>query len=211
MPALQIPLVDVAIVSLLLRFAVDLCVVSLLILYIYFTSQRNRTYVFAFIVMNVLVFFLCFTLKKLDLNLGMALGLFAIFGILRFRTDSIRIKEMTYLFVAVGVAVINALSNESTSVAELVLANGAILITTWTLERFSTAPIATSSSQNLVYDRLDLLGPDKKAQLIADVSERTGLDVTEVQVKKIDLKTQTATISALYEPQDDNATTQGDT
>ena len=100
----------------------------------------------------------------------MALGLFAIFGILRFRTDSIRIKEMTYLFVAVGIAVINALSNENTSVAELALANGAILLTTWGLEWFSTAPLPPANqSQNLVYDRLDLLSPDKKSELIADV------------------------------------------
>ena len=195
MEFLEVPFYDDDLLKLFVRFAIDLTVVSFLVLLIYRRYQRERTYVFAFFVMNVLVFFLCFTLKKLDLGLGMALGLFAIFGILRYRTDSIQIKEMTYLFLVVGIAVINALSNKKTSYAELAFANAAILLTTYLLEFATTVPKLQSHS--MVYDRLDLLRPENKAQLIADLRERTGLDVTDVVVKKIDLSGQSATINAV--------------
>ena len=150
--------------------------------------------------MNVLVFFLCFALKKLDLGLGMALGLFAIFGILRYRTDAIKIKEMTYLFVVVGIAVINALSNKKTSYSELAFANGAILLLTFCLERFLATP--AMEQHPIVYDKLELLRPENREQLLADVRLRTGFDVTDVVVKKIDLRNQTANISAVCSVKD---------
>ena len=165
------------------------------LIFIYSRFQRKTTYVFTFFVMNVLVFFLCFTLKKLDLGLGMALGLFAIFGILRYRTDSIQIKDMTYLFVVVGIAVINALSNKKTSYSELALANSAILLTTFFLEGalFRTRV----GQQSMIYDKLDLLRPEHKAELLMDLRQRTGFDVQDVVIKKIDLAKQAATITVV--------------
>ena len=199
MEFLEVPLFDEDLFKLVVRFGIDLAVVSWLIMGIYHRFQRQPTYVFAFFVMNVLVFFLCFSLKKLDLGLGMALGLFAIFGILRYRTDAIQIKEMTYLFVVVGIAVINALSNKKTSYAELAFANGAILLTTFCLEHFFRLP-PTPEQQSMVYDKLELLRPENKSQLLADLRARTGLEVSDVVVKKIDLSSQTATISAVCAP-----------
>lgn len=195
MEFLEVPLFDEDIYKLLVRFGIDFGVVSLLILGIYFRYHRRQTYVFAFFVMNVLVFFLCFALKKLDLGLGMALGLFAIFGILRYRTDAIKIKEMTYLFVVVGIAVINALSNRKTSYSELAFANGLILLTTFCLEHVFAVPVVAQYS--MVYDKMELLRPENKVQLLEDVRLRTGFDVTDVVVKKIDLRNQTANISAV--------------
>jgi len=195
MEFLEVPLFDEDLYKLVVRFVIDLSIVSCLILLVYRRYQRENSYVFAFFVMNVLVFFLCFALKKLDLGLGMALGLFAIFGILRYRTDAIQIKEMTYLFVVVGIAVINALSNKKTSYAELAFANAAILLTTSVLEYSLAVPAV--SSHTMVYDKLELLRPENRAQLLSDLRERTGLEVKDVVVKKLDLFGQTATISAV--------------
>lgn len=195
MEFLEVPLFDEDLYKLLVRFGIDLAVISFLVNQVYQRYQRQKSYVFAFFLMNVLVFFLCFTLKKLDLGLGMALGLFAIFGILRYRTDAIQIKEMTYLFVVVGIAVINALSNKKTSYAELAFANCAILLTTFLLE--ATLAVPQVQSHSMVYDKPELLRPENRQQLIADLRERTGLDVQDVVIKKFDLKSATATINAL--------------
>ena len=204
MEFLEVPLFNDDLFELLARFAIDLVVVLGLILLVYARFQRQQSYVFAFLVMNVVVFFLCFTLKKLDLGLGMALGLFAIFGILRYRTDSIRIKEMTYLFVVVGIAVINALPNHNTSYAELAFANLAIFLTTFALEFAHATPRVERHS--MLYGNLELLRPENRQQLIEDLREQTGLDVKSVVVKKFDLVNQNATISATLGQASDDST-----
>ena len=135
--------------------------------------------------MNVIVFFICFTLKKLELGLGMALGLFAVFGMLRYRTDQIRIKEMTYLFLVVGLAVINALSNKKTSYMELVFANGVLVLIPAIIERFNR--IGEFAQQSVAYDKVELTAPAKRRELIADLEERTGLNIQRVVVKRINL------------------------
>lgn len=195
MQFLEVPIFDDDLYKLVTRFGINLAVVSSLVLLVYQRYQKQSRYVFAFFVMNVLVFFLCFTLKKLELGLGMALGLFAIFGILRYRTDSIQIKEMTYLFVVVGIAVINALSNKKTSYAELAFANVAILLTTFLLEY--TLAVPPVHNHSMVYDNLELLRPENKERLLADLNERTGLEVKDVVVKKLDLSNKSATITAI--------------
>ncbi len=150
-----------------------------------------------FLLMNVIVFFICFTLKKLDLGLGMALGLFAIFAIIRYRTETIKVKEMTYLFVVIGIAVINSLSNKQTSYAELLFTNVTIFAATYFLERhfvFSKLP-----TQSMVYDNLEYQNPEKSVELYKDLKLRTGLDVNRVSINKIDLKSETATIVVHYQ------------
>ena len=150
--------------------------------------------------MNIVVFFICFTLKKLDLGLGMALGLFAIFAIIRYRTDQIKVKEMTYLFIVVGLAVINALSNKKTSYSELMFTNAFIFGAAFMLERMQMVPaIVKLKSQDLIYDKIALLQPDRNEELVADLKARTGLDAKRVDVKKIDLSKGTATIVIRYE------------
>jgi hypothetical protein len=158
--------------------------------------------------MNVMVFFICFSLKKLDLGLGMALGLFAIFAIIRYRTDAIPVKEMTYLFIVIGLAVINALSNKKTSYAELMFTNMIIFSGSLILERVfpeteKAKPPKKSLakdmlSRSIVYDNLDLLKPKNEVELIADIQERAGIDATNIEVKKIDLATGTASIVVSY-------------
>ena len=132
----ELPLYDDDLLKLGFRFAHDLLFVGLIVGCAYLPNGRDRDFAFTSMLLNFVVFFICFTMKKLELSIGMALGLFAIFGVLRYRTDAIRTKEMTYLFVLIGVAVINALSNRKTSYVELLTVNVMIFLATLLAERF---------------------------------------------------------------------------
>ena len=200
MEFLEVPLYDDDLLKLLVRFSINMVVVLLVVSGCYHRHQRNNPYVFTFLLMNVMVFFICFTLKKIDLGLGMALGLFAIFAIIRYRTDAIRVKEMTYLFVVIGVAVINSLSNKKTSYLELAFTNFAIVSGTFLLER--TLLTVKLAKQQINYDKLSLLHPERQAELLADLKDRTGLDAERVKISKIDLQKGSAAITVYYQKQD---------
>ncbi|CAN0372571.1 unnamed protein product, partial [Ectocarpus sp. 4 AP-2014] len=141
---------------------------------------------------------ICFTLKKLELELGMALGLFAIFGVLRYRTDTIPIREMSYLFVVIGLAVINALANHKVSWSELAFANGAIAVLPAFLE--SLPLLKQESREEILYERIDLIRPENHAELIADLQERTGLAISRIELGRIDLLRDTVSITVFYYP-----------
>ena len=196
MEVFETPIFDDDILKLVVRLTFNLVFVLLLVLVAYYPNQKRRNYVFMLLMMNISVFFICFSMKKLDLGLGMALGLFAIFAILRFRTDAIRIKDMTYLFVVVGIAVVNALSNKTTSYLELVFVNLALFFAAFILER--ALPNNRMDNQTLVYDKLELLKPENESALLEDLSQRTGLPVQRVEVKKYDFVKQSGIISIYY-------------
>lgn len=135
MEFLEVPLFDTDLYKLLVRFGLNLFFLSLIVVFGIYPSQRQREFAFTAVMLNIVVFFICFTMKKLELDLGLALGLFAVFGVLRYRTDSIRPKEMTYLFIVIGIAVINSLANKKTSYAEVLLVNSVIFASTMLKER----------------------------------------------------------------------------
>ncbi len=211
MEFLEIPLFDDDIYKLLVRFVINLFFLGLIVRFAIYPSQRERDFAFTAVMMNVTVFFICFTLKKLELDIGMALGLFAIFGVLRYRTDAIRAKEMTYLFIVIGLAVINSLSNRKTSYAEIALVNlvifSAAMLKEWMVRRVpanAAKQTTVKPKKNpgeklpkyaLEYDRLEWLGPEHRDALLADLRERTGLDVVRVQVRNIDLPQNKATLA----------------
>lgn len=196
MEFLEVPLYDDDLGKLVVRLAINLVFLFLIVRVAYHTHQKQMVYVFTFVLMNVMVFFICFTLKKLDLGLGMALGLFAIFAIIRYRTNSIKVKEMTYLFIVIGLAVINSLSNKKTSYAELLFVNLIIFTTTIFMEQLFS--MRRLRSQAILFDKLDLLKPDQRASLLANLKDRTGLDVQKVEVKRIDLQKKNAQIVVQY-------------
>lgn len=198
MEFLQVPVFDDDFYKLLVRFAFDLVFLALVVKCCYHIHQKNRGYTFTFVLMNVTIFFICFTLKKIDLGLGIALGLFAIFAIIRFRTDAIRVKDMTYLFIVIGIAVINALSNKKTSYAELLFTNAAIVAIAFLLE--TSLKSVKLSKQDIVYDRMDLLDPANETALFADIKERIGITATRVKFNKIDLQKQAVNMVVYYEP-----------
>ena len=201
MEFLEIPIFDDDLIKMLVRFAINLSVVLTIITICYRkAANSSRSFVFTFALMNVMVFFVCFTLKKLDLGLGMALGLFAIFAIIRYRTDSIRVKEVTYLFIVIGVAVINALSNKKTSYAELMFSNGAIIVITYLLEQ--ALAVTKLPKQDLIYDNLGLLAPERRTELIADIESRIGLRAEKIKISKVDLMKGTASLTITYRDHD---------
>lgn len=213
MEFLDAPLYDDDLAKLAFRFAHDLVFLALVVRYALVPNSREREFVFTAVVLNVVVFFICFTLKKLDLGLGMALGLFAIFGVLRYRTDAIRTKEMTYLFVVIGLAVINALTNKKTSYLELLAVNFAIVGVVMLKERYlSCAPASVKPAKNgkkskpskeskvtVDYDNLDLLAPERRPALVDDLRRRTGIEATRVEVENIDLRSGAARVAMWFE------------
>lgn len=230
MEFLEVPIFDDDIYKLLVRFAINLFFMILVVALTVFPNQRDREFAFTAVMLNITVFFICFTLKKLELGLGMALGLFAIFGVLRYRTDAIRTKEMTYLFMLIGLAVINSLSNRKTSYVELIAVNSTILIAAMIKESLMARLLSkdnaeivpkkeseASSKKNgengsgkpkkttLAYDRLALLSESNRPALIADIKERIGVEVVKVQIQKIDLKESLATLTIWYHDTDNNS------
>ncbi len=181
------------------RFVVDLLFAGVVIR-AYARLYRQREYVFTYFMFNVITFSLCFLLRKVPIELGFALGLFAVFGILRYRTEPIRIRDLTYLFIVIGLAILNAVANEKVSLAELVLVNGVIVGMTLLLE---WAPfIVHEESQEIIYDNLDLLRAADEKPLLADLAKRTGLDVRRVSVRSIDLLRHIASVTVFYERED---------
>ena len=184
------------VIELLIRFSFNFIVVFIAIRVLYYRVRKRRDYLFTFILISTVVFLLCFLLESVKLQLGFALGLFAIFGIIRYRTRQIPIKEMTYLFLVIGVSVINALANKKISYAELLLTNVLLLAVTYGLERMMM--LRHESRKQIVLEKIELIKPENRAQLKTDLEERTGLNINRVEVGKVDFLRDTARINIYY-------------
>ncbi|MEO0529286.1 MAG: DUF4956 domain-containing protein [Planctomycetota bacterium] len=195
---LGVPYYDNDFLKLALRFAINLVFLTIIVGGVYYRKSRSKDYLFTYYMLNVVVFLICFTLKKLELELGMALGLFAIFGVLRYRTDTIPIREMSYLFMVIGVAVINSLANRKVSWTELAFANVAITTLPALLE--SLPLLRQESREEVLYERIDLIRPENHPDLIADLEQRTGLNISRIELGQIDLLRDTVSITVFYFP-----------
>ena len=193
---LNIPLFDDDFFKMVFRFFLNTIFLTIIIQWLYYKSVKKRDYLFTYYMIGVIVFFLCFTLKKYELDIGMALGLFAIFGIIRYRTNPVPIKEMTYLFVIIGVSVINSLANQKMSFAEIVGANIIIVSTIYIIERIWFRE--NTLSKNIIYEKIENIKPEMHDVLVQDLEERTGLKITEVEIGKIDFLKDTTSITIKY-------------
>ena len=135
-------------------------------------------------------------LDSVKLQLGFALGLFAIFGIIRYRTDPIAIKEMTYLFLVIGISVVNALSNKKISHAELVFANFLIVFVTYGMERIWL--LRHESRKNVLYEKIELIVPERREELMSDLKARTGLNISRIEIRRIDFLKDIVNIRIFY-------------
>lgn len=182
--------------KLLFRFILDFSVTFVIVRVLYFSANRRKDYLFTFFVFNLLTFFICFLLRKVPMELGFALGLFAVFGILRYRTEPLPIKEMTYLFIVIGLAMINALVNKSISLSELAFVNISVLLLVFSFEKlwFNNE----IQEKKVTYERIDLIKPEHQLELIEDLKNRTGLDIVKVQIGKIDFLRDVASITVFY-------------
>jgi len=181
---------------LLVRLAVNTVFLTILIRYLYYPKTKRKDYLFTYYLIGTITFFLCFGLKKLDIDTGMGLGLFAIFGIIRYRTDAIEIKEMTYLFLIIGISVVNSLASNQISIAEMAIINFSVVILTFGLEKLWLVKHETRKTIN--YERIDLITPDKYEEMKADIEKRTGIAVNRLEIGKIDFLTDTAQVRIFY-------------
>ena len=183
-------------IKLLFKFSIDLFFLFLIVRVIYYRTKDEKDYVFTFFMFNILTFFICFLLRKVPMEMGFALGLFAVFGILRYRTEAIPIRQMTYLFIVIGLSMINSLANKSISWMEILLANSIITIITYLIDRVWFTTIEQTKS--ILYEKIDLIKPENEQDLIEDLKLRTGLNVISVKVDKVDFLRDTAQITIYY-------------
>lgn len=185
-----------ATLDLCLAFLVHLVILVILVFGIYYTTYRRKNFVFAFFLIGSIVFFLAYVMSKLNLNMGFALGLFAIFGIIRYRTDLIPIREMTYLFIIIGLSVLNGLTKNTLSFSEAAVLNLLTVGSVFVFEKILN--LKNESFKIIVYEKLELLKPGSEEQLHQDIKERTGIPVEKVDVIKFNFTKNNAIIKVHY-------------
>ena len=196
MEILGIPLFDDDFYKMIIRFSLNLFFLTAVVKFIYYKRSQKKEYLFTFYVIGIVVFFLCFTLKKYELDLGMALGLFAIFGILRYRTLPLEVREMTYLFVVIGIAVMNGLSNKKMSYAEIIAANSIIVLALYVLERYWAK--TEVFSKEVLYETIENIRPENHDKLKEDLEKRLGVTVTNFEIGNVNFLRDVAKITVHY-------------
>ena len=186
--------------NVILRFSFNLLVAFIIIKLIYHRDYKGNDFVFTYFMFNTLIFFFAFILGNLDINMAFGFGLFAVFAILRYRTDPIPIKEMTYLFIVITIGVINALSANQVVFTELLFANFSIVLLTFLLERHwvNNLPDDGISTKTVVYNDMEMIKPENHQALINDLAQKTGLSVISIKVGRINFIENHANIKLYY-------------
>ncbi len=194
---LDIKLINVVdFTELMVRFILNTAIIVSIVHFMYARYSKRKDFYFSYIAVGVIVFLLCFLLNNVKLELGFALGLFAIFGILRYRTDAIPIKEMTYLFIVIGISVMNSLASKKVSYAELLMTNAIIIGGLWFLEK--KLMLKQELSMKLIYEKIDNIHRESEEELLADLKARTGIDIVRYEIKKIDFLRDIAEFTLFY-------------
>ena len=180
--------------SLVIRFVINLIVVILIARKFYYPRSMRRDYMFIFILMAMSIFLLVSLMDGGGMQLGAAMGLFAIFGIMRFRTEAVPIREMTYLFMLIALSVINALAHgdyhpkadywDGVGIVTILFVNIAFVCMCWLFE--NSKVLEQECSKIIKYDNVNLVSPEKREELKADLEKRTGLNITRIEVGMID-------------------------
>lgn len=182
--------------ELIVRFIFNFLICFYIIRYIYYPYSRRKDYLFTYLIFTIVIFFLCNLLANIKINMGFAFGLFAVFGLIRYRTDAVPIKEMTYLFVIIGVSIINALANKKVSFAELLFTNFAIVALTYLLEKKWLMNM--EFNKIIVYENMELIKPENHILLLEDIKKRTGIDGHRISIDKVNFLRDIAYIRVYY-------------
>jgi len=182
--------------NLIIRFGFNLSIAFIIIKLIYHRNHTNNDFVFTYFMFNSLIFFFAFLLGKITINIGFAFGMFAVFAILRYRTNPIPIKEMTYLFIVITIGVINALSNSEVSLAALLFTNIALVSLTYFLETYWQKNLLARIT--IEYEKIENIKPENRDTLLADLKERTGLNIQSFEFRRINFLRDTARIRIYY-------------
>ncbi len=182
--------------KLLIRLSINFVFITLIVRFIYYKITKRKDYLFTYYLISSIIFFICFSLKKLDIDTGMGLGLFAIFSIIRYRTNPIEIKEMTYLFIVIGLSVVNSLASKKISMTELMIINVFMLGLTYTLEYVWL--LKHETRKTILFDNIKLIDVTKEQELKAALESRTGLNINRVEIGKINYLDDTAQVRIFY-------------
>ena len=184
--------------NLMIRFGFNLSIAFIIIKLIYQRNHSNNLdFVFTYFMFNSLIFFFAFLLSNITINMGFAFGLFAVFAILRYRTDPIPIKEMTYLFIVITIGVINALSGAEVSYGALIFTNIALVGLAYSLERYwqNNALIL----RTVEYEIIENIKPENHEKLLLDLEDRIGLPIIKFEIHRINFLRDTVRISIYCE------------
>ncbi|MBI5565285.1 MAG: DUF4956 domain-containing protein [Chloroflexi bacterium] len=181
----------------LLSFGFNFLVALLIVRFIYYPSTHNKSFVFTFLAFNTIIYFVLSFMTSIEIGVGVGFGLFAIFSILRYRTDAMPIREMTYLFIIVALPVMNSAGVSAAIWPQLIVANLAVLAIMLVLEK--EWGFHYEASKQIVYEKIELIRPDRRAELQADLVQRTGLKIKRMAIGKIDFVRDTANVKIYYE------------
>ncbi len=187
---------DEDVYKLLMRLSINLVFITIIVRYIYYRITQRKDYLFTYYLIGFIIFFICFSLKKLDIDTGMGLGLFAIFSIIRYRTSQIEIKEMTYLFIVIGLSVVNSLASNKISMTELLIVNGFMLTLTYLLEYYWL--LKHETRKTIVFENIKLVHHNEMHLLKKEIEKRTGLKINRLEVGKINFLDDTAQVRIFY-------------
>jgi hypothetical protein len=184
-----------------LRLIIDFVSVFVLIRFIYYRIYKNNELLFTYLIFNIVIFFICYLLNKVELSMGAAFGLFAVFSMLRYRTEGISIKDMTYLFLVIAMGLISAITKikDADDIYEnmfIVVVNSILILITYLLE--SNLFFKRELSKSILYEKIDLVRADRYNDLLIDLKDRTGLPITRVVVTKIDFLKDAALVKVYY-------------
>jgi hypothetical protein len=184
-------------IEILTRFIINIIFLFILIRVIYFRYQKKEKLLFTLFLLGIMVFFIVSVLKTASyIEIGLGMGLFAVFAILRFRTSTFTTKDMTYVFTTIGLSVINALKFVAFPFLGVIIFNIMIIISVILLEEFLLRH--NYESYSIIYENLELLNSDKKQKLLKDVSEITGKNILKVKVRRVNYKRKTALLDIYY-------------
>lgn len=192
------------VVEMLLRFILNMLMVWIIVQFFYYPKSQRRDYYFTFLLISVSIFMLIFLMDGSKMKIGAALGLFAVFGIIRYRTESVPIREMTYLFFLVALSVVNGMAAKL-SLSELIIANILFIISVAVSESNKLAKHV--SCKFVKYDNIKLIVPQRREEMKADLEERLGVKVLNVEIGSVDFLRDAALIKVFYEGLDNEANT----
>jgi len=191
-------------IELLLHFILNMLMVWIVVQFFYYPKSQRRDYYFTFLLISVSIFMLIFLMDGSKMKIGAALGLFAVFGIIRYRTESVPIREMTYLFFLVALSVVNGMAGKL-SITELLTANILFLISVAVSESNKLAK--HTSCKFVKYDNIKLIVPERQEEMKADLEERLGVKVLNIEIGSVDFLRDTALIKVFYEGASNEANT----
>ena len=182
--------------GILLRFIINTVFLIILIRVIYYRYSKKEKFLFTFFLLGITVFFITSMLKSVFIEFGMAVGLFAVFTILRFRTRNFSLKDMSYIFATIGISVINSLKLVGFPVLGVVIINIIIVISAIILEEFTLRNNTVTYS--IIFEDLELLKTAKKQKILKEISELTGKEILRFKIRRIDYRDKVAIVDIFY-------------